>query len=432
MYRLELLNKEAELVTAFRFTAGEQLIGQSDTPDAVKVELDRQQYQVGETARLTIKSPYPGQASLILANSSIHDAKNLSLAEGEDALEIPVKADWGAGVYALVTVYRPGKDQKKGADRAVGLVWLNVDPAAQRLQVAIKTPDKIHPRQTLKVPVEIKDAVPGETVHLTLAAVDDGVLRLTNFVSPDPLAWFFNKQQLGLEVRDLYGQLIAPPESKPLVLRSGAGENGLRGAPESNIKVVSLFSGVVQAGEDGMATVPLEIPDFNGRVRLMSVAWSQDKLGSASRDMQINNPVVVSPALPRYLAQGDESSIQLLLENIDGPTGEYQVAWTAKGAVAMDTEGTEGGEPLSSSTLRRANGRTCASRCGQIQSVRAASMSRSRDRRGIPIAETFPSMCGVNTCPLWSVALPSLIPASRLSWIRKRSQACSRKPPRWV
>ncbi|MCI5160301.1 MAG: hypothetical protein D3906_18130, partial [Candidatus Electrothrix sp. AUS1_2] len=242
-YRLELLNKDAELVTAFRFTAGEQLIGRSDTPDAVKVELDRQQYQVGETAKLTIKSPYPGQASLILANSFIHDVKNFPLAEGEDTLEIPVQAGWGAGVYALVTVYRPGEGQKKGADRAVGLVWLNVDPAAQRLRVAIKTPDKIRPRQTLKVPVEIQDAVPGEAVHLTLAAVDDGVLRLTDFVSPDPLAWFFNKQQLGLEIRDLYGQLIAPPESKPLVLRTGAGENGLRGAPESNIKVLSPSSG---------------------------------------------------------------------------------------------------------------------------------------------------------------------------------------------
>ena len=219
----------------------------------------------------------------------------------------------------------------------MGLVWLNVDPAAQRLQVAIKTPDKIRPRQTLQVPVEIKEAAPGEAIHLTLAAVDDGVLQLTDFVSPDPLAWFFNKQQLGLEIRDLYGQLIAPPESKPLVLRTGAGENGLRGAPDSNIKVVSLFSGVVQAGEDGTATVPLEIPDFNGRLRLMTVVWSQDKLGSASQDLQVNDPVVASPALPRYLAQGDESSIQLLLENIDGPAGDYSITWTAKGAVAMET-----------------------------------------------------------------------------------------------
>ncbi|WP_446011580.1 alpha-2-macroglobulin family protein [Candidatus Electrothrix sp.] len=340
-YRLELLNQEAEVLTAFRFTAGEQLLGKSDTPDAVKVELDQQQYQVGETARLTIKSPYPGQASLILANSSIHDVQNFSLAEGADTLEIPVKGDWGAGVYALVTVYRPGKEHNKGADRAVGLVWLNVDPAAQRLQVALKTPDKIRPRQTLKVPVEIREAAAGEKVHLTLAAVDDGVLQLTNFVSPDPLDWFFNKQQLGLEIRDLYGQLIAPPESKPLVLRTGAGENGLRGAPESNIKVVSLFSGVVEVGEDGTATVPLEIPDFNGRLRLMTVAWSRDKLGSASRDLQVNDPVVVSPALPRYLAQEDESSIQLLVENIDGPTGEYQISWTAEGAVSMseDAEG---------------------------------------------------------------------------------------------
>ncbi|MCI5113808.1 MAG: alpha-2-macroglobulin family protein [Candidatus Electrothrix sp. AX1] len=335
-YRLELLNTRGEVATSFHFTAGEQLIGKSDTPDAVKVELDQQQYQVGDIAKLTIESPYPGQASLVLANSFIHGIRNISLVEGKGSLEIPVKANWGAGVYALVTVYRPGKDKKQGAGRAVGLVWLNIDPAAQRLQVAIKAPDKIRPRQILKVPVEIKDAVPDKPVHLTLAAVDDGVLRLTNFVAPDPLAWFFNKQQLGLEVRDLYGQLIDPPQSKPLTLRTGAGENGMRGAPESNIKVVSLFSGVVEVGKDGIATVPFDIPDFNGRLRLMAVAWSQDQLGSASQNLQVNDPVVISPALPRYLAQGDESNIQLLLENIDGPAGEYRIIWTAEGAVAME------------------------------------------------------------------------------------------------
>ncbi|MCI5221832.1 MAG: hypothetical protein D3924_03960 [Candidatus Electrothrix sp. AR4] len=356
-YRLELFARDnATLLTSFRFVAGEQLVGKSDTPDAVKVTLDRQEYQAGDIAQLTVTSPYPGQASLVLANSSIHGVRNFPLTEvdsQEHTLEIPVTSDWGAGVYALVTVYRPGHEQKKGADRAVGLVWLNVDPEEQRLEVAINSPDQIRPRQTLQVPVAVKGAERGQTVRLTLAAVDDGVLQLTGFVAPDPLAWFFDKQQLGVEIRDLYGQLIIPPDSKPLNFRTGAGEQGLRGAPESNVRVVSIFSGAVQAGEDGIALVPLEIPDFNGRLRLMAVAWSKEKLGSASRDLQINDPVVVSVALPRYLAQGDQSNIQLLLENIDGPAGEYQIAWKAEGAVAMEPETTEASENTASAAAIR-------------------------------------------------------------------------------
>jgi hypothetical protein len=334
-YRLELLAGDSgSLRTSIRFTAGEQLFGQSDTPDSVKVMLDRQRYSVGDTAKLTLTSPYPGQASLVLANNTVNGVRNFALNGKEQTLEIPVENSWGAGVYALVTVYRPGQGQQKGANRAVGLIWLPVEPAAQRLEVALNSPEQTRPRQSFSVPVTVKGATDGE-FRLTLAAVDEGVLQLTNFVSPDPISWFFSKQQLGMEIRDLYGQLIISPDSKPLTLRSGAGEDGLRGAPQSNVKVVSLFSGIIKAGPDGTATVPLEIPDFNGRLRLMAVAWTKDKTGSASRDLRVNDPVVISPSLPRYLANGDRSNVQLLLENIDGPAGEYRIAWTAQGAVLL-------------------------------------------------------------------------------------------------
>jgi uncharacterized protein YfaS (alpha-2-macroglobulin family) len=337
-YRLELLNKDKVLLTTLRFTAGEQLVGESETPDSVKVVLDRSGYKVGETAKLTVTAPYPGQASLVLANTAVNGVRNFALSGKEQTIDIPVEDGWGAGVYALVTVYRPGKEAKKGADRAVGLVWLPVDPADRRLEVTVNAPEQTRPRQTLQVPVAVKGAEAGSEIRLTLAAVDEGVLQLTNFVSPDPIAWFFAKPQLGLDLRDMYGQLIIPPESKPLVLRSGAGEDGLRGAPQSNVKVVSLFSGVVQAGADGTVAVPLDIPDFNGRLRLMAVAWSKEKTGAASKPMQVNDPVVISPSLPRYLADGDKSSIQLLIENIDGPAGQYQAAWTAEGAVRLEQD----------------------------------------------------------------------------------------------
>ncbi|CAK8723664.1 MAG: hypothetical protein CDV28_1034 [Candidatus Electronema aureum] len=334
-YRLELLTKDKVLLSTLRFTAGEQRVGESDTPDSVKVVLDRQDYKVGDTAKLTLTAPYLGQASLVLANTTVNGVRNFALTGKEQTIDIPVEDGWGAGVYALLTVYRPGKEEKKGADRAVGLIWLPVNSAPQRLEVTVTAPEQVRPRQVLQVPISVKGAEAGSEIRLTLAAVDEGVLQLTNFVSPDPVAWFFAKQQLGLDLRDMYGQLIIPPDSKPLTLRSGAGEDGLRGAPQSNVKVVSLFSGVVKAEQDGIATVPLNIPDFNGKLRLMAVAWSKEKTGASSRALRVNDPVVISPSLPRYLADGDQSSIQLLLENIDGPAGDYQIAWQAEGAVTM-------------------------------------------------------------------------------------------------
>jgi uncharacterized protein YfaS (alpha-2-macroglobulin family) len=340
-YRLELYGRDqTSLLTSYRFTAGEQLVGTSNSPDSVKVSLDRKLYQAGDTAKLTIRSPYPGQASLVLAGAAIRKVENFSLSGQEHTLEIPVQEDWGAGVYAMVTVYRPARgvngSRNRAANRAMGLVWLGVDPTGQRLEVTINSPDQTRPRQTLQVPVTVSGAEPGAVVRLTMAAVDDGVLQMTGFTPPDPLAWFFGKQQLGMEIRDLYGQLITAPNSKPLILRTGAGDERMRGVPESNIRVVSLFSDVVQVGKDGVATVGLKLPDFNGRLRLMAVAWSRKKLGAASHDLQVNDPVVISPSLPRYLARGDQSSVQVLLDNIDGPEGEYHLEWSAEGGLVME------------------------------------------------------------------------------------------------
>ncbi|MCW5201028.1 hypothetical protein VU07_04415, partial [Desulfobulbus sp. F4] len=192
-YRLELLTKDKTLLTSLRFTAGEQLVGESDTPDSVKVVLDRQGYKIGETAKLTLTTPYLGQASLVLANTAVNGVRNFALTGKEQTVDIPVEDGWGAGVYALITVYRPGKDQQKGADRAVGLIWLPVDSAPQRLEVAVNAPEQVRPRQMLHVPVSVKGAEVGSEIRLTLAAVDEGVLQLTSFVSPDPVAWSFAK-----------------------------------------------------------------------------------------------------------------------------------------------------------------------------------------------------------------------------------------------
>ncbi|WP_035246433.1 alpha-2-macroglobulin family protein [Desulfogranum mediterraneum] len=340
-YRLEVYAQDDTLLASSRVRAGDQPALGTAAPDAVRLELDRACYQPGETARLRISAPYGGEASLTLAGAVIHELRNFSLDAGTHELEIPVQADWGAGCYALVTVYRPGAGDKRGPGRAVGIRWIGIDPGTQRLSVELGGPETSRPRQAVQIPVQVKGAAPGEAVALTLAAVDEGVLQLSGFAAPDPLAYFFGKQQLATEVRDLYGQLISAGESTPLTLRSGGGDQGRRGAAESNLRVVSLFSGPVKTDQQGRATVSLRLPDFNGRLRLMAVAWSPTGMGAASRPLLVSDPVVVAPSLPRFLAQGDLSTIQVLLDNLDGPEGVYQLDCSASGAIVLAGEASQ-------------------------------------------------------------------------------------------
>ncbi|MBM9518359.1 alpha-2-macroglobulin family protein [Desulforhopalus vacuolatus] len=339
-HRLELFDEKYNLLTNYRFYAGHEVEGNGRGPDRVELSLDKDTFLPGTSAELQISSPWKGEASLVLAGEEVRSVRNFKMETLQRSISIPVEKEWGAGTWAIVTVYRPGSTAEKGAARAVGVVWLGVDTADRTLDMTIHAPQSVRPRRVLEVPVDVRGAT--GKVFLTLAAVDEGVLQLTNFTSPDPRAWFFGRRRLAVDIRDFYGQLISASGGREAKLHQGAGsDTGRRGAPESNIRVVSLFSGIVEVGADGRAVIPLNLPDYNGRLRLMVVGWSAEKLGAAAAEIQVNDPVVLSASLPRFLARDDHSFVTVLVQNVTGKEGTYQVTGRAEGAVRLDDAGEE-------------------------------------------------------------------------------------------
>ena len=171
---------------------------------------------------------------------------------------------------------------------------------------------------------------------VTLAAVDEGILRLTGFTSPDPVAHFLGRRALGVDIRDDYGRLLAPAEGALALLRQG-GDGGLAGMGiQPPQKLVSLFSGPVRVGADGTAVIALEIPDFAGELRLMAVAWEGNRIGAASLPMIVRDQAVVEAALPRFLAPGDTARLPVLMHNIELPAGEIVAELSTEGALAIE------------------------------------------------------------------------------------------------
>ena len=140
---------------------------------------------------------------------------------------------------------------------------------------------------------------------MAVAAVDLGILNLTHFEVPDPDGWYFGQRQLGVEFRDLYGQLIDPTQGMLGAVRSGGDEAASRlGTPPATSVLVALHSGVVEVGPDGTATVTFDMPDFSGTVRLMAMAWTDTAVGHASADVVVHDPVVTTLSPPRFLRLG--------------------------------------------------------------------------------------------------------------------------------
>ena len=223
--------------------------------------------------------------------------------------------------------------------RAIGATWMPVEETGQRLAVAVEAPESIEPDQTIDVPVQATGQNTGQQVFVTLAAVDDGILQLTRFVAPDPEAYLLAQRRLGVDLRDVYGRLIDPSADSLGILRSGG--DAMRGAglaslPKRSSKVVSLFSGIVETDDNGRAVVSLDIPDFNGRLKLMAVAWTVMGVGSGQADMTVAAPVVADLSLPRFLAPGDRATATLAVDNVSGTDGLYEFTVRAGGAVSVN------------------------------------------------------------------------------------------------
>lgn len=299
------------------------------TPDRLELSLDADSYQPGDTARLRIVPRAAGTALISVVSNRLIERMAVEVPAGETTIPLSVTEEWGSGAYVTATVLQPvtGKASRTPA-RALGLAHAKVTQPGQELKVAIDVPAVARPRGTQMARVSVDGAAAGEEVWLTVAAVDLGILNLTGFQSPDPSGHYHGQRRLGMELRDLYGRLIDPGNGAMGQVRSGGdADNGMRmQSPPPTQDLVAVFSGPLQVGEDGTAMFPVDLPAFNGTVRFMAVAWSKRAVGQAEADMLVRDPVVVTAAVPRFLAPGDQSRARIEIVHADGPAGEMALA----------------------------------------------------------------------------------------------------------
>ncbi|HEY1384319.1 MAG TPA: alpha-2-macroglobulin [Dongiaceae bacterium] len=334
-FRLEVYDPASGIASSMRFHAGwSAKPGSGESPDRLQVVSDKPSYKAGETAQVQLRAPFAGEALVAIATDRVLSTRVVSIPADGKTISIDVDPKWGAGAYVLASAFRPGQNQDRGPGRAVGVAWLAVDAAPRTLQVQMQVPDKVTPRQKIEIPVTLSN-LSGTSAYLTVAAVDEGILTLTDFESPNPVDYFFGKKRLQVELRDLYGQLIDGKAGRRGDIREGGDADlAQRGAPK-NIKLVALYSGLIQVGQDGKANVAFDIPDYNGRLRLMAVAYDAQNVGWAEAGLVVRDPVIAEISTPRFLAPGDKSNLSLTLQNLDGAPGGYHVALNSTGDVQL-------------------------------------------------------------------------------------------------
>ena len=337
-YRLEVSTGDPSgPVTSVAFDAGWYVEANADTPDMLEVALDKAEYRPGDTMTLAVTARNAGRLTLNVIGDKLLASQTAEVKPGVARITVPVGRDWGTGAYIVATLRRPlDAPAQRMPGRSIGVQWFSIDRAAKTLSLEIKTPSLRRPNTTLRIPVKVGGLAAGEDARIAVAAVDVGILNLTNYKPPSPDDYYLGQRALAAEIRDLYGDLIDGMQGPRGQIRSGGDEGAqLQGNPPTG-PPVALYSGIVSVGADGSAEVAFDIPDFAGTLRVMAVAWSKDRIGHGTTDVIVRDPVVLTATLPRFLLPGDHSSLHLDLDNVEGEPGDYAVAVTTADAVAAD------------------------------------------------------------------------------------------------
>ncbi|MGJ8564567.1 MAG: alpha-2-macroglobulin family protein [Alphaproteobacteria bacterium] len=331
-YRLDVVSKDGA-VAGHRFSVGWGRAETSDSPDQLRIGTSNSSVKAGDSVTLAINAPYAGEAELVIASDAVHMVKPVRLKEGASELTFNFMPEWGESVYAMLTLYTPRDvDGRPVPRRAVGISYIALDRTQQTLSLSIDKPEVIRPRTDHTFTVDVDGAPRGDTVWMNFAAVDEGILQITKYKSPDAANFFFGKKALGVDIRDDYGRMLNPNLGAPAIAKTGGDSLGGEGLTVVPTKTVALFSGPVQV-KGGKAKIELTLPDFNGELRLMATAWTKTAVGSASEAVKVRDKVPAIMGLPRFLAPGDRAVATVSLDNVEGASGDYEAVLNTGGLV---------------------------------------------------------------------------------------------------
>jgi uncharacterized protein YfaS (alpha-2-macroglobulin family) len=277
---------------------------------------DKQEYTVGETAVIQLPEASQGRALVTVENGSrIIDRRWLEFDKSKSKFDLPVTAEMSPNVYVSVALIQP--HQGKNNDRPIrlyGVIPLRVKDPATLLQPVIQTEPQWRPEA--KASVKVSEST-GRAMVYTLAVVDEGLLGLTNFKTPDIHSHFYKKEALGISTWDLYDYVVGAYGAELERLLALGGDEGLDAGPKKEdqrrFPPVVRFLGPFELKENKTNTHEVELPSYMGAVRVMVVAGRAGAYGKADKTVVVKDPLTLLATLPRVIGPDEEMTVPVAL-----------------------------------------------------------------------------------------------------------------------
>jgi uncharacterized protein YfaS (alpha-2-macroglobulin family) len=325
-YVLRVWDPETGAAATWRFRAAPPGDTWQDTaerqPGRVVLTADQPVYTPGKTARVQVQSPHPGRALITLETDRLHRVWTREFSGNTAEVEIPLDAELAPNAYCTVQVVRPHRvGEADGPLRSLGALRLPLQHPERKLAVRLSAPAQARPNEPLSVAVAV-DGLDGRPAQVVVAAVDDGIWRLTRHERPDPLAWFTRPRRLMSEHYDLYRQVLPELGAELAALLAAPGGDAMAqlGKRLNPVKVrrfkpVALWQPGLAVDTNGQAEARFTLPEFTGSLRLMAVVVAGEAFGSAEAKVEVKRPLIVQTGLPRFLHSGDQAQGHLWIVN---------------------------------------------------------------------------------------------------------------------
>ncbi len=279
----------------------------------VDITLDKEKYAAGDNAKILFKTPFSGRMLVTVERDGVLSHSYLDVAKRTASMELKLGSEHVPNVYVTATLIKPHEVTDMPLTVAHGFQNITVEEGGRKIPITITAAKSVRSKTHQKVTVK---AVPGS--YVSLAAVDNGVLQVSDFKTPDPYSFYYQKTALNVSAFDMY-PLLFPELRGRLSSTGGDGdlslEKRVNPIPAKRFKIMSYWGGLKKADASGNASFEFDVPQFSGEVRLMAVAFKDEKFGNAEATTTVADPIVISSSLPRFISPGDTVLLPVTISN---------------------------------------------------------------------------------------------------------------------
>jgi uncharacterized protein YfaS (alpha-2-macroglobulin family) len=284
-----------------------------DNDGQIDISLDKTSYQAGESVKALFKTPFSGNMLITLETDHMVSYQYVNVPDRTASVDLKLTTEDLPNVYLTATLFKPHTISEIPLTVAHGFQNIKVEEQSRKMAVEITAKKSVRSHTHQMVSVK---AAPNSMV--TLAAVDNGVLQISDFATPDPYDHFYSRRALDVDAYDIYPLLF--PEIKAQLSSTGGDQDvdmkkRVNPMPAKRFKIMSYWSGIQKTNGSGEASFEFDIPAFSGEVRLMAVAYKDAQFGSKENTMTVADPIVLSSALPRFLSPGDSVTVPITITN---------------------------------------------------------------------------------------------------------------------